>query len=117
MRLFFRHVAPRLIGESSIRNRSDKPGTGYGNNSGHHQSELKNINPKRTRAYNRMGDEDNVSIGSNERTEAGWHGDANSVRAIIAPAGKGIVKTETTIVRSEIMFEENKERESWKLKH
>jgi len=85
MSLFFRHVSPRLIGESSIRSQSHKPSTGNGNNSGHLQSELNTIDPKIIRAYNRMGDEDSVSIGSDERTEAGCQNDANSVRAI--PAG------------------------------
>ncbi|KAF2123687.1 hypothetical protein P153DRAFT_303557 [Dothidotthia symphoricarpi CBS 119687] len=117
MRLFFRHVAPRLIGESSIGSRSQKPGTGYGTgygtNSAHLASELHTMKSARTRTYNRMENEDNVSIGSDERVEAGWYGDASSARAIIPLDGKGIVKTETTVIRSEIVKEDGKERGDW----
>lgn len=115
MRLFFRHVAPRLIGESSIRSRSRKATAGYGNNSQQNQSELKTISSKRTRNYNRMGDEDTVSIGSEERIEEGSEGDANSVKAIIPPTGMGkIVKTETRVVKSDINTGGLNNRESWK---
>ncbi|KAF1844010.1 uncharacterized protein K460DRAFT_155831 [Cucurbitaria berberidis CBS 394.84] len=117
MRLFFRHVAPHLIGESSIRSRSRKAGgTAYGNNSVHNQTELNTINTKRTRTYDRM-EEDSISVGSDEQVEAGWQGDANSDRAIVSSPEMGkIRKTETTIIKSEMIARNQKEGESWKPK-
>ncbi|KAF3042864.1 hypothetical protein E8E12_000618 [Didymella heteroderae] len=134
MRLFFRHVAPHFIGESSMRSRSKKPGangSGYGDayagGSKHHETELKTINSKRARSrYNRMGD-DEVSIGSDEITC--YQNDAGSDQGIISPSperhalsrkpsksGVGaIMKTQTTTVTSEVTPEED-ERErpaSW----
>ncbi|KAH6875140.1 hypothetical protein BKA58DRAFT_453973, partial [Alternaria rosae] len=69
MRLFFRHVAPRLIGESTLRssrNRSRSRGTkqhhsaggGYDVNGSEHQSELKTIGSRTTKTmrYERAED-------------------------------------------------------------
>lgn len=135
MRLFFRHVAPRFIGESSMRTRSHKPGaSGYGasgyaddyaGGSKHLESELKTISSKPTRSrYNRMGD-DEVSIGSDE--VASWKNDAGSDKGIISlqpqglnrkPSKNGmgaIVKTQTTTITSELVPEadERERRFSW----
>ena len=126
MRLFFRHVAPRLIGESSMRSRS-KPGANgstdrYTGGSKHLESELKTISSKPTRSrYNRMGD-DEVSIGSEEI--AGWKNDASSDKGIISSQGLDrkpsttgmgmIVKTQTTTITSDLVPELNERRESWK---
>lgn len=64
--------------------------------------------------YKRMGDVDGVSLGSDEGPDAGWQGDSHSERAIVPLAGKGaIVKTETTVVRSEAISPAHKGRESW----
>ncbi|KAH7095342.1 hypothetical protein FB567DRAFT_601183 [Paraphoma chrysanthemicola] len=116
MRLFFRHVAPHLIGESTLRSQSNKKGTDYANGSAQ-LSELKTIGSKKgtKSAYNRMED-DNISVGSDERTAAGWHTDRDSERGIVAPieAGK-IMKTETTVVRSDVVDVDKRERESWKV--
>jgi hypothetical protein len=103
MRLFFRHVAPRLIGESSIRSRSRKQSNGYAGGSQHHQSELKTIGPKHTKnVYDRMED-DNVSVGSEERATAGWQGDQDSVRSIVSSTGLGrITKTQSIVIESEV---------------
>jgi hypothetical protein len=126
MRLFFRHVAPRFIGESSMHSRSNKAaasgyGDGYTNGSKLHESELKTISSKPTRSrYNRMGD-DEVSIGSDEI--AGWRNDASSELNIVPPQGLDrkistngmgrIVKTETMTVTSELVPEGEGRRESW----
>lgn len=126
MRLFFLHVAPRLIGESSMHSRS-KPGASgstdrYTGGSKHLESELKTISSKPTRSrYNRMGD-DEVSIGSEEI--AAWKNDANSDKDIIgsqelnrkpSTAGMGmIVKTQTTTVSSDLVPKVNERQDSWK---
>jgi hypothetical protein len=68
MRLFFRHVTPRLIGKQSARGHSHNPGTKYGTNSKPLQVELKEISVKRTRVYDRMVDEDAISMGSALKT-------------------------------------------------
>lgn len=114
LRLFLRHVAPRLIGESTARG-SRKKSTGYGENSSHHVSELKTISSKRAQNYNRMN-EDNISIGSEERIAAGWQGDKDSGRGILPPVAPGnIIKTETTVVRSEAAAGDNKEVARWEV--
>jgi hypothetical protein len=130
MRLFFRHVAPRLIGESSMRNRSNKRGasgysTGYGDGytggSKHLESELKTISSKPTRSrYSRMGD-DEVSIGSDEIPS--WRADAASDKGFMPsplPTGldrkaskNGIVKTQTTTITSELAPHTGERRSSW----
>jgi hypothetical protein len=87
MRLFFRHVAPRLIGESPLHSgcRSRK----QNNDSELHQSELKTIGSKHAKnAYDRMED-DTVSVGSEERAMAGWRGDTDSERGDCAVYGLG----------------------------
>lgn len=115
MRLFFKHVAPNLIGESTLRSRSRKKSTGYTDGSQIHQSELQTISSKRTKkVYNRM-DDDGISIGSEERAEAGWQGDQTSDKGILAPVAPGkIVKTETTVVSSEVMNGDRRTSASWK---
>ncbi|KAF1928847.1 uncharacterized protein M421DRAFT_420080 [Didymella exigua CBS 183.55] len=130
MRLFFRHVAPRFIGESSMRGRSAKSGasgygTGYGDGhaggSKHVESELKTISSKPTRSrYNRMGD-DEVSVGSDEI--ACWRADAGSDKGIIStpvpaelnrkPSKSGIIKTQTTTITSELVPQADERRSSW----
>lgn len=100
MRLFLRHVAPSLIGENSMR--SCKQGTGRDYVSTQ-ATELQTIGSKGTRnPYNRMED-DNATMGSEERAAAGWNSDQDSERGIVLPAGIGqIVKTDTIIIKSEI---------------
>jgi hypothetical protein len=124
MRLFFRHVAPRFIGESSFHSRSRSRKVGASDQSTQHQSELKTIStqPKRNR-YSRMGD-DEVSIGSEERV---WENDAGSERNMVLPipgldrkpstAGR-IVKTETLVISSELANESDvtARRDSWKVR-
>lgn len=131
MRLFFRHVAPRFIGESSMRSRSHKPGAsgynangygdGYAGGSKHLESELKTISSKPTRnRYSRMGD-DEVSIGSDEISS--WRNDASSDKGIVAsqepirkPSTKhigAIVKTQTTTITSEFVPKSQERRASW----
>jgi hypothetical protein len=102
MRLFFRHVTPRLIGEQSARGHSHNPGTKYGTNSKPLQVELKEISVKRTRVYDRMVDEDAISMGSALKTETGWQGDTNSVRAVILQARGAIIETETAVLESKV---------------
>lgn len=106
MRLFFRHVAPGLIGESSIRSRNRKQSHGYATDPQHHKSELKTIGSQHTtKAYNRM-DDDGVSVGSEERPNAGWQADGLSERGIVSPTGVGrITKTQSFVVESEIWKE------------
>jgi hypothetical protein len=113
MRLFFRHVAPGLIGESSLRstrNRSRKQGSNTRDRAGDssHHSELATIGSRGAKAskYNRV-DDDVVTIGSEERTTAGWRGDADSVRGIVVSLGstKGITKTSSVVVESEVLDE------------
>lgn len=124
MRLFFRHVAPRFIGESSFHSRSRSGKVGVSNQSTQHQTELKTISsqPKQNR-YSRMGD-DEVSIGSEERA---WENDASSERNMVSPApglerklsaAGGIVKTETTVISSELASDSDMttRRESWKVR-
>jgi hypothetical protein len=123
MRLFFRHVAPKFIGESSFHSRSRSRKVGTNDPSTQHQSELKTISsqPKRSR-YSRMGD-DEISIGSEERA---WGNDASSERNMVSPppglerklsAAGGIVKTETTVISSELAseYDVTTRRESWKV--
>lgn len=122
MRLFFRHVAPRLIGESSMRSRTE-PGAsayadGYAGGSKHGEAELKTLSSKPTRSrYSRMGD-DEVSIGSDEA--AGCRGDGESGTDSVAPLAQdtkssttGIVKTQTMTVTSEMVPAAQPRRESW----
>ncbi|KAF2744974.1 hypothetical protein M011DRAFT_460462 [Sporormia fimetaria CBS 119925] len=104
MRLFLRHVAPRLIGESSLQSHTGrKPGTGYGNGSRLRHTELRSIRSKPVllNKYGRMSD-DGVSVQSEERT-AGWRNDAGSETWIVQGPGTGIRKTETTVIRSEVI--------------
>jgi hypothetical protein len=59
--------------------------------------------------------EDNISVGSEERTAAGW-GDKDSGRGILPPVAPGnIIKTETTIVRSEAAAGDDKEMAKWEV--
>jgi hypothetical protein len=102
MRLFFRHVAPRFIGESSLRSgcRSRKQSNG---SELHHQSELKTIGSKHTKksAYDRM-DDDAVSVGSEERATAGWRWDKDLGRGIVPSMGLGVItKTQSVVIDSE----------------
>jgi hypothetical protein len=124
MRLFFRHVAPRFIGESSFHSRSRSRKVGASDQLTQHQSELKTIStpPKRNR-YSRMGD-DEVSIGSEERA---WENDAGSERNMVSSipgldrklstAGR-IMKTETLVISSELANESDvtSRRDSWKVR-
>jgi hypothetical protein len=102
MRLFFRHVTPRLIGESSLPSgcRSRK----QNNDSELHQSELKTIGSKHTKnAYDRM-EGDTVSVGSEERATAGWRGDTDSERGIVPSMGLVMItKTQSVVIESEAM--------------
>jgi hypothetical protein len=62
--------------------------------------------------------EDNVSIGSEERIAAGWQGDKDSGRGILPPvavAPGNIIKTETTVVRSEAAAGDDKDRARWEV--
>ncbi|CAN9280749.1 unnamed protein product [Alternaria alternata] len=103
MRLFFRHVAPRLIGESSLRSRSRKQSsTGYGGGS-HHQLELKTIGSRATNRKFEYVEDDTVSMGSEERTAAGWRGDRDSEKGIVVAGNAGgITKTSSVIIESEL---------------
>lgn len=103
MRLFFRHVAPRLIGESSLRSRCRKQSsTGYGGGS-HHQLELKTIVSTVTNKRFEYVEDDTVSMGSEERTTAGWRGDRDSERGIVVAGNAGrITKTSSVVVESEL---------------
>lgn len=131
LRLFFRHVAPHFIGESSLRSRSKQPGgvssSGYADGSKQLDTQLKTISSKPTRSrYNRMGD-DEVSIGSDE--VACWKPDADSEKGMMSPSpepselsrkpsksGAGaIIRTQTTTVTSELAPETHGHRKdtSW----
>jgi hypothetical protein len=103
MRLFFRHVAPRLIGESSLRSRSRKQSSaGYAGGS-HHQSELKTIGSRATNKKYRCVEDDTASVGSEERTMAGWRGDRDSERGIFVSGNAGgITKTSSVVIESEL---------------
>ncbi|KAF7672479.1 hypothetical protein GT037_009510 [Alternaria burnsii] len=103
MRLFFRHVAPRLIGESSLRSRNRKQSsTGYGGGS-HHQLELKTIGSRAMNKRFEYVEDDAVSVGSEERTTAGWRGDRDSERGIVVAGNAGgITKTSSVVVESEL---------------
>ncbi|CAN9310184.1 unnamed protein product [Alternaria sp. RS040] len=103
MRLFFRHVAPRLTGESSLRSRSRKQSsTGYGGGS-HHQLELKTIGSRAMNKRFEYVEDDTVSVGSEERTTAGWRGDRDSERGIVVAGNAGgITKTSSVVVESEL---------------
>ncbi len=57
---------------------------------------------KRTRVYDRMVDEDAISMGSALKTETGWQGDTNSVRAVILQARGAIIETETAVLESKV---------------
>jgi hypothetical protein len=114
MRLFLRHVAPRFVGESSIRCRSRKPGTGPDVVSTA-PTELQTIGSKGTNNhYNRM-DDDHVSVGSDERTGAGWQDDQDSERGMVVPVRLGqIMKRDTIAMESDIADVEDRERASWR---
>ena len=116
MRLFFRHVAPHFIGESGLRSRSRKQGTSDANGSQLHQSELKTISSKPTRSRSGHIDDDDISLGSDERAEAEWRNDASSETGMVTPHVLGkIVKTETTVISSEVEPQgQGGMRESWK---
>ncbi|CAN9134237.1 unnamed protein product [Alternaria alternata] len=103
MRLFFRHVAPRLIGESSLRSRSRKQNsTGYGGGS-HHQLELKTIGSRAMNKKFEYVEDDTVSVGSEERTTAGWRGDRDSERGIVVAGNAGgITKTSSVVIEREL---------------
>ena len=125
MRLFFRHVAPHFIGESSMQSGGKQPGangSGYGNDyaggSKQHETELKTIGSSKTprfSRYSRMGD-DEVSVGSDEDC---WKTDAGSDTDIVPPlpqelvrksskSGVGaIMRTQTMTVTSELAPETN----------
>ena len=110
MRLFFRHVAPRLIGESSLHSR--KQMYGYAGGSHGARSELRATGSKHVKnVYDRV-DDDGVSIGSDEeRAAAGWHADAVSERGIVPSEGKGrITKTQSFMVESEVRVDDEGER-------
>ncbi|KAG9186348.1 hypothetical protein G6011_02904 [Alternaria panax] len=103
MRLFFRHIAPRLIGESSLRSRSRKQSSaGYAGGS-HHHVELKTIGTRATNRNFEYVEDDTVSVGSEERTMAGWRGDRDSERGIVVAgnATGGITKTSSVVIESE----------------
>jgi hypothetical protein len=116
MRLFLRHVAPRVFGDSSrsSRNRSRKPATAEDNNSGH-ASELQTIGTKDCKNhYSRMYD-DRASSCSEETATAGWNADKQSERSIIVPYEQGrIVKTDTVVVRSDVLGDVEKGGLIWK---
>lgn len=121
MRLFFRHVAPRLIGESTLRssrNRSHDRGTKQSRSAGgldaddsQYQSELRTIGSRVTKMekYERVED-DGVSVESEERMGAGWRADRDSERGIVVKEedGGGIIrKTSSVVIESEV-WEEGK---------
>jgi hypothetical protein len=116
MRLFLRHIAPHVFGESSrgSRNRSRKQGTAAGNNSCH-VSELQTIGSKGSKNhYSRMYDYRASSSGG-ETATAGWDADKQSERSIIAPFEHGqIMKTDTVVVRSDFLDDVEKGALSWK---
>jgi hypothetical protein len=87
MRLFLRHVAPRLIGEPSTCRR------GY--NQGirneivlSRATELQTVGSNcTTNRYNRM-DDYCTSLSSEQRAVAGWQGDQDSEQGMAETAGK-----------------------------
>jgi len=112
MRLFFRHVAPHLIGESTLRSsRNRSRGTKQSHGAGHdaddsqHESELKTIG-SRTKSISRYEcvDDDGVSVGSEERMGAGWRCDRDSERGIVVQedGSGGIRKTSSVVIESEV---------------
>jgi len=112
MRLFFRHVAPHLIGESTLRSsRNRSRGTKQSRSAGHdtdnsqHQSELKTIGSRiaETNGYECV-DDDGVSVGSEERMGAGWRCDRDSERGIVVKEDgeRGIRKTSSVVIESEV---------------
>jgi hypothetical protein len=114
MRLFLRHIAPRVFGESSSRsrNRSRKQGTAADNNS---VSELQTIGSKGSKShYSRMYDYRASSSGG-DTAIAGWDADRQSERSIIVPCEHGqIMKTDTVVVRSDVLDDVEKGALSWK---
>jgi hypothetical protein len=131
MRRFLRHVAPQLMGESSSRSR----GRSHKQSSVHdtvstQPTQLQTIGSKATKkSYKRMED-DHVSVSSDEMTTAGWRGeqdyereviagagwqgDQDSEHGIVVPAELGqIVKTETVVVRSDVRDSHKKDGAMW----
>ncbi|KAL1797158.1 hypothetical protein ACET3X_003764 [Alternaria dauci] len=104
MRLFFRHVAPRLIGESSLRSRSRKQSSaGYAGGS-HYQCELKTIGSRAMNKRFMYMEDDTASVGSEERTAAGWRGDKDSEKEIVVAGNAGrITKTSSIVMESEVV--------------
>ncbi|KAF1833323.1 hypothetical protein BDW02DRAFT_552717 [Decorospora gaudefroyi] len=94
MRLFFRHVAPRLIGESYKMN-------GYTAGSKTNNSELQTIGSKHTKnRYDRM-EEDGVSVGSGEGASAGCKVDEEEERGSFSALTFGsITRTQSVVVES-----------------
>jgi hypothetical protein len=114
MRLFLRHIAPRIFGETSMRNRTRtrKQGTGEDNNSVQ-VSELQTIGSKDTKnLYSRMED-DQASLDSEEIATAGWSADQRSDRGIVVERGQ-IIRSDTVVVRSDMLDDAEKGNSSWK---
>ncbi|KAF1920382.1 hypothetical protein BDU57DRAFT_534164 [Ampelomyces quisqualis] len=115
MRLFLRHVAPRLVDESSMRSRSRKKGMGQDHSSSE-VTELKTIGSKATKnRYDRM-DDGHITLTSQEVTRAAWLDYHGSESGFVAPNERvQIVKTETTVIRSDALDKIDKSRESWRI--
>jgi hypothetical protein len=114
MRLFLRHVAPRVFGETSMRNRTRtrRQGTGDDKNSAQ-ASQLQTIGSKDNKSpYSRMED-DQASFYSEETATAGWSPDQQSDRGIVVEHGK-IIRSDTVVVRSDMLVDLEKGRSSRK---
>jgi hypothetical protein len=114
MSLFLRHVAPRLVGESTMRSRSRKRGTGKIRSSSE-AAELQTIGSKATKnRYNRMDDE--IILTSQEIMRAAWLDDLNSESGVVVGVGRGqIIRTERTVIRSDALDVVDEGRASWRI--
>jgi hypothetical protein len=116
MRLFLRHVAPRVFGETSMRNRTRtrtrRQGTSDDKNS-IQASELQTIGSKDTKSpYSRMED-GQASLYSEEVSTAGWSADQQSDHGIVVEHGQ-IIRSDTVVVRSDTLVDVEKGRSSWR---
>lgn len=113
MRLFLRHVAPGLFGETSTRNCSRKQSTRHDNIPAQ-PTELHTSRSHDPGNPYGHADDDLVSVGSEERTTTGRDGDQDLDQGIVIPVRTGqIVKTETTTIKSEIGKFDGEDRTNW----
>ncbi|KAF1940627.1 hypothetical protein EJ02DRAFT_435494 [Clathrospora elynae] len=112
MRLFFRHVAPRLIGESTIRSRTGKQSTGYAGGTQNVQVELRTIGSKYTKTPCDRIDDDMVSVSSEERAPVGFQDAKVSERdSVPRRVLDRILKTQSIVIESEVVKDDG---HSWR---